>query len=360
MNNKKYYILILIGIIIIAVCSILVLKNKKDNSIVFSMNDLVEDYYIYEDNEKHEVYENIIYVPKNMVKTIQKQTSASYSYKDNEVAVNLKYSSYKDIDSLNKLFTNDEKFIKKDFYNILEKDDVTKIYFENSNGYYQTIEIYIQSLTNNKYKIGTSYTDLLENLKSNKKNALDYSIKKENDYYTDSIYYNVYNDKTNTYNVKADYKVSSSKYGSVYDSEYKYHELYLDESSISFYEGEITADIDSVKSQTRIRMFFIKIMDLDIDKEIENDLKWPLNQTAFKDVTKDMVKIETNTLNHLGKEAKYYKVVSDNNNSHGERINVYYPVKDDIYYMIQIYGGENKNLNLDMIKEFLPTNVEVK
>ena len=89
MNNKKYYIFILIGIIAISVCTILLLNNKKEKNdfALFSMNDLVEDYYIYEDNEKHEVYENIIYVPKNMVKTIQKQTSASYSYKDNEVDV---------------------------------------------------------------------------------------------------------------------------------------------------------------------------------------------------------------------------------------------------------------------------------
>ena len=297
-----------------------------------------------------------------MTKTIQKSTIATYSYKDEYYSLQLNYNTYKTENDLNSKFIEGESYNKKDFYYYLDKGNNVKIYFKNDSGHYQTLEISIYSMSNdnNTYSIDSSYKNLLENLTTTKKQLSDYSIKKENGYYTDSIKYNSYVDESDKKTIKADYNVSTEKYGSNYDSEYKYQELYLDNSSVSFYEGEITTDISSVKSQTRIRTYFSKIYNLDVKAEAVRDLQYPLNQTAFDNVTEDMVKIEVDSLQYNNNDVSYYKVSSDNSNSHGERIYAYYPIQDNIYYIVQIYGGDNKELDINMIKDFLPTNVDVK
>jgi len=366
MKNKKNLIIgcVLGLVVIIAAILVFTLTNTKNESklTLFAKEDLIEDYYVIDDYENDLVYENKIYVPKYMTKTIQKSTIATYSYKDEYYSLQLNYNTYKTENDLKSKFIENESYKKKDFYYYLDKGNNVKIYFKNDSGYYQTLEISIYSMSNddNTYTIDSSYKNLLENLTTTKKNLSDYSIKKENGYYTDSIRYNSYVDESDKKTINAEYKVPIEKYGSNYDPEYKYQELYLDNSSVSFYEGEITTDISTVKNQTRIRTYFSKIYNLDVQAEAVRDLQYPLNQTAFDDVTEDMVRIEVDSLQHNNNDVSYYKVSSDNNNSHGERIYAYYPIQENIYYIVQIYGGDNKELDINMIKDFLPTNVEVK
>ena len=366
MKNKKIIIIVglilIVGMILVFLSFNFVNKKNKSELVLFPKEQLIEDYYVIDDYEKNIIYENKIYVPNYMTKQIQKATIATYSYKNDKYSLQLSYKTYLNENDLNNKFIEKEKFKKKDFYYYLNNKSNVKIYFKNKNGYYQTIEINIYSRMNDNenYYIDNSFENLLENLDSVKKNLTDYSIKDENGYYLGSINYTSYNDETDKISVKADYKVSSEKYGSNYDSKYKYQELYLDNSAISFYEGEITTDISTVKNQTRIRSYFSKIHNLDINNEAIRDLQYPLNQTAFTGVTKDMVKIEVNALQFNGQEVKYYRTISNNNNSYGERIYAYLPIKDNIYYIVQIYGGDNKKLDINMINEFLPIKIEIK
>ena len=326
--------------------------------------DLIEDYYVIDDYENDLVYENKIYVPKYMTRIIEKSTYAKYLYRNEYYSLQLTYHTYKNENALNMNFVDGESYEKKDFYYYLDKGNNVKIYFVNEFGYYQTLEISIYSrhIDDKTYLIDNSYENLLVNLTSltTKKKLSDYAIKKEDGWYIDAIKYNFYVDEKQKNYIKADYKVSAEKYGSDYDPEFIFQELYLDNSSVSFYEGEITTDISSVKKQTRIRAFFSKINNLDVQAEAVSDLRFPLNQTAFENVTKDMVKIEVNSLQHNNSVVSYFKIVSDNNNCHNERIYAFYPIKENVYYIVQIYGGDYKELNINMINDFLPTNVEVQ
>lgn len=365
MKKKKNIIIggVIILILIASIILTLTFTNSKDENklTLFSEDDLIEDYYVIDDYKKDLVYENKIYIPNYMTKRNQKITTATYLYKNDDYSLQLDYKTYLTEDDLKDDFINDETFKEKDFYYYLDKGNSVKVYLKNENGYYQTIEINIYSRSDdNIYSIDSSYKNLLKNLTTTKKEISDYSINKENGYFTDSINYNYYVDETDKVSVKIDYKVSSEKYGSNYDPESKYQNLYLDDSSASFYEGEITADISSVQKQTRIRTYISNINNLDINKEAVSNLQYPLNQTAFKNVTEDMVKIEINSLQYNDKLVSYYKTVSDNNNCHNERIYAYYPIQGNIYYIVQIYGGDNKNLDVNMIEEFLPTSVEIQ
>lgn len=364
MKNKKNIIIIFIIILIVALAmvALLIFNNSINKNKLFHKKNLIEDYYVIDDYEKDLVYENKIYVPNYMTKQIQTSTTSTYTYKDEHYSLQLNYKTYLNEKDLNSNFVKGESFKKKSSYYYMDTGNFVKVYFENKYGYYQTIEISIYSMSNddNTYSIDDSYTNLLENLTTTKKKLSDYSIKNVDRYYTGSINYNYYVDENDKAFVKADYKVPAEKYGSKYDSQYKYQELYLDNSNISFYEGEITTDISSVKNQTRIRMYFSKIYNLDIREEAIRDLQHPLNQTAFDGVTEDTVKIEVNKLQHGKQEAQYYKTISSNNNSYGERIYAYLPIKDNIYYIVQIYGGDNKKLDISMLNDFLPTNIEVK
>lgn len=366
MKNKKIIIIVglilIVGMILVFLSFNFVNKKNKSELVLFPKEQLIEDYYIIDDYEKNIVYTNKIYVPNYMTKQVQKATTATYLYKNDNYSLQLNYKTYLNESDLNNKFVENEKFKKKDYYYYLYNDNKVKIYFENEFGYYQAIEISIYSRMNDNknYYIDSSFENLLKNLVSEKKNLSDYSIKNENGYYLGSINYNYYNDENDKIFIKADYKVSSEKYGSNYDSKYKYQELYLDNSNVSFYEGEITTDILTVKNQTRIRTYFSKIYNFDINEEAVRDLQYPLNQTAFTGVTKEMVKIEVNALKFNGQEVKYYRTISNNNNSYGERIYAYLPIKDDIYYIVQIYGGDNKKLDINKINDFLPTKIEIK
>lgn len=363
MKNRKNIIMctVIILIVLLTVLLFVFLKaENKNKSSLFLEDDLIEDYYVIDDYEKDLVYENKIYVPNFMTRTNQLLTMASYSYIDDYYSLSLIYNTYKTKDELNKKFISGEKYKKKDFYYYLDEGKYVKIYFKNKYNYYQTIEIRIYSMRSDdkEYMIDNSYENLLKNLTTIKKDVSDYSIKHEDGYYVGTIKNNFYVNESNKIFVKGDYKVLSGKYGSNYDSNLKYQNLYLDNSRVSFYEGEITTDIASVKKQTRIEAYFTRIYDLNIKDDAVRDLQYVLNQTAFKDVTEDMVRIGVSSFKYEAKEVKYYKIISDNN-GYNERIRAFLPVTDNIYYVVQIYGGDNKKLDLNMIKEFLPINIEV-
>lgn len=360
MKNKKILIIssIICLVVILVVILVFILTKSKDNNELFSKDNLIKDSYITDDYINNSVYENIIYVPKFMTKTSERLTTSTYSFKNENYSLKLNYNSYLTEDDL-KRFIDNETFNKKDFYYYINKGTDIKIYFKNEYDYYQTIEINIHS-SNNTYIIDSSYKYLVDSLSTIKKSSKDYSINKEDGYYIGSINYNEYTDETNKLSIKTDYKVSMEKYGSNYDIDNISPSLLIETTNISFYEGEIKGDdITTINKQTLIRTYFSKINNLNIKDEAIRDLNYPMNQKAFKDVTEDMVKIELDTLKYNDKDVSYYKVVSDNNNAHNERIYAYLPLQNNIYYVVQIYGGETKNLDINMINDFLPTNIEI-
>lgn len=193
------------------------------------------------------------------------------------------------------------------------------------------------------------------------KEKSDYSIKSTDGYYIDSIDYNHYENENNKFSVEASYKISSSKYGSYYDVNEDNQNLYLGRINISFYEGEIVfSDVSSITKQTRIEMYYSVISNFDIQNEAVSSLEFPLNQPAFKNITEDMVDIKFDKLMYNNEEVECYKITSDNNDTYGERMNAYLHIKDNIYYVIQIYGGEGKKLDISMFNDFLPTDIVIK
>ena len=137
MKNKRNVIMgcIIALVIIILVVLAFTLTNSKNESklTLFAKEDLIEDYYVIDDYENDLVYENKIYIPKYMTKTIQKSTIATYSYKDEYYSLQLNYNTYKTENDLKSKFIDGESYKKKDFYYYLDKGNNVKIYFENEN-----------------------------------------------------------------------------------------------------------------------------------------------------------------------------------------------------------------------------------
>ncbi len=355
----------IVGVVII---SLVALKKNPTNNVTNSSNDglfseknLVTDTYLTDDYENDALYKNTIRVPKYMTRMSGiNNTIASYVYKNKQYSLSLEYDSYLTDSSLKKDYILDDQFKKEENYYLSKSDNAVKIYFKNSNNIYQTITIKLYSEIDGEYSIDESYKNLLKNLSSVSVDKSEYSISSKNGYFKDNIVYNSYEDEDNKYTVKIDYSVSSEKYGSIYNKDSKYQEVYKDKSSISFYEGEITTALSSVKARTMIQMYLTKITNLDLNEELENDLEWPINQTAFEDVKKEDVKFDISSFKYNDKVVNYYKVTSDNNGAHGERIYAYLNIKDNLYYIIQIIGGENKNIDVSVIKDFLPTNIVIE
>ncbi len=356
---------IILSIILIALLALLIFTKNDISSLgfkteLFPQKSLIEDYYVIDDSENNKIYENKIYIPKYMTKEDHSLTEAVYMFNNTHYSIRLEYDTYFSEEKLNESFIESETFAEESFYHYLEKDNLIKIYFKNQFNYYQTIRISLNNKSENEYKIDKSYKNLLKNLTSKEKNKSDYSIKKTDGYYKGTIKYNYYYNENNKTTATAEYNVNAEKYGSSYDVENGNQVPYLNPSRISFYEGKITSDPKSVKTQTRIYMYLMYINKLNLKQDAIDNLNYPLNQTAFKDVKEDMVKIETESYEYNKNKIQYNRIISDNNNAHNERINAYILTKNNVYYVIQIIGGDGKELNKDMINDFIPTKTEAK
>ena len=242
MKKRDIILTCILLVITIGVMAYIALRDTDDDELkgdtLFDSSYLVEDYYVYNDVTNDIIYEHKIYVPKYMTKSIQTDTIATYNYRDDDTSLSLQYSNLKDRDEFEKSIgkLNCEK---EDFYYIYKSDKYIAIYFENSYEFYQAIDI---TLVSDTKKLDDSYKNLLKNLSTTQKSYKDYALKKENGYYVGTIINNYYNNEEDRISVSADYKVSAEKYGSVNNPDFKFLEAYLDKSSVSFYEGEITTD----------------------------------------------------------------------------------------------------------------------
>ena len=359
MNDNKKIIYIIPILLLVTITIIVMIFTQSKNSTAISSFDLVKDTYVTEDYINDVIYENTMYVPKEMTRIIESSKNATYVYKKDDKSFSIQYGSCIDESCLNSYKSND-KFKSEGKYYVSKTDNKIRIYFKNSFDIYQTIEISKYNYKNESLKNDKSYTKLLENMTVKKANYDKYYINPKNGYYEGNIMYNDYQDEDNITKYKIGYKVDSIKYKTDFEKNTLSPNLYLDKTHMSFYEGEITKDISSVKVQTRIQMFVLKSLNLDINEEAINNLEWSLNQDSFEDITNNDVDIEIDSIDYKNNKIDYYHTISNNNNSHGERISAYLKLKDNYYYVIQIYGGEGKELNVEMINDFLPTTISTK
>ena len=355
-DNKK--IIYIIPIFLLIILLILFFCTNKNSTAISSL-DLVKDTYVTEDYLNDVIYENTIYVPKDMTRIIESSKTANYIYKKDGKTFSIQYSSCIDENCINS-YKSSDKFKQEGKYFISKTDEKIRIYFKNSFDFYQTIDISKYNYEKESLKKDQTYKKLLDNMTTKKANYDKYYINPKEGFYEGNIFYNDYQDEEHITFYKIGYKVDAKKYLTIYDKNDLSTNLYLDKTHMSFYEGKITTDLSSVKAQTRIQMFVLKSKDLNINDEAISSLDWPLNQSAFEDITKDDVEIKTDVVDYNDKKIDYYHIISNNNNSHGERISAYLKLKDDYYYVIQIYGGEGKELNIDMINDFLPTMISTK
>jgi len=354
--NRKTLIYI-IPIVLIIIFLLAVIYNKNSTSI--STLDLVKDTYVTEDYINDVIYENTVYVPKDMTRVIESLKQATYIYRKDGKSYSIQYGACIDKPCLDS-YKSTNKFKLEGKYNIYKSDNKIKIYFKNSFDIYQTVEINKYNYENESLKNDKSYIKLIENMTTKKANYDKYYINPQDGYYINKVIYNDYQDEDNITKYKIGYKVNSDKYQTDYDKNTLFPNLHLDPTRMSFYEGEITSDISSVKAQTRIQMFVLKSFNLDINNEAISSLDMPLNQSAFDGISKDDVEIRIDSIDNDTNKLEYYHIISNNNNSHSERISAYMKLKDNYYYVIQVYGGEGKELNVEMINDFLPTTIEIK
>lgn len=203
--------------------------------------------------------------------------------------------------------------------------------------------------------------DFIKNCVTTEKQVSDYSISKADNYFIGSIEENFYDDEENNTFVKAYYKVNGEIYNSDYDIEDPLQIINVNTARITFHEGEIRGDdISSVQRRTLIQTYFTKLSSLDLHDDTVESLKWTMNHPAFKNVTEDMVDIDISSFEHNGVTVDYYRIISDNNGAHGENLYAYYLLKDNIYYIVAIYGGKNKVIEPSVLKDFMPTKVEIR
>lgn len=353
--NKKNIPYILIGVVILVILIIVFALKTTPSSI--SSFELKKDTYITEDYNNDVIYENTIYVPDYMTRLIQTSKNATYVYRKDGKSFMIQYASCVDENCLNS-YKSDDKFKQEGKYYITKSDEKIRIYFKNSFDVYQTIEISKYNYENESLKKDKSYKKLLENMTTKKANYEKYYIMPKDGYYSNYFLYKDYQNEDNIVSYKINYKVDSTKYQTNYDKNIISPSLYLDRSNMSFFEGKITRDISSVKEQTKIELFVLKSINIDFNNEAKRSLEWALNQNSFKDITENDVEISIDTLDYKDKKIDYYKIISNNNNSHGERLVAYLKLQDNYYYVIQITGGEGKELGIDMIFDFLPTSIE--
>lgn len=353
--NKKNIPYIIIGIVTLIIIIIVIIIKTTSSSI--STFELKKDTYISEDYNNDIIYENTIYVPDYMTRLIQTSKDATYIYRKDGKSFMIQYGSCIDEDCINSYKSND-KFKQEGNYYITKSDEKIRIYFKNSFDVYQTIEISKYNYENESLKKDKSYKKLLENMTTKKANYDKYYIMPKDGYYTNYFLYKDYQNEDNIISYKINYKVDSNKYQTNYDKNIISPILYLDRSNMSFFEGKITRDISSVKEQTKIELFVLKNTNIDLTDEAKKSIEWSLNQNSFKDITENDVIINIDSLDYKNQKINYYKIISDNNNSHGERLVSYLKLQDNYYYVIQITGGEGKELGIDMIFDFLPTSIE--
>lgn len=365
-NKKVFTILLIVFLILVVGILILLLNNKNDNDledkkiiIKFEKKNFVKDGFVIDHYQDNKVYECSYMVPKYMIKDSNTLKGASYLFQNKNYKLVINYNYYEDENDL-KYFKGSEEFKTGKNYSYYKSDSLIKVYFKNNKNMYQTVEISVLSLDGRDYALDKSYKNLLSDMNIKSVSKEKYSITKNNNNYEGNINYNYYIDEDNKMAVKASYKVSSDKYGSNYDSANADFQLYIDDSKINFYEGEITRDLSSVKDQSKINIYFLKESNLDLKQDAVTSLVWAVNQTAFTNVNEDKVNISINNFNYNGYEINYYHIKSDNNSAHNERIKAYLKIKDDLYYVVQIYGGDSKELSLDMLKEFLPVEIIIK
>ena len=351
-NNKLLYVIPTIVIIFILILFIIINESKKISSL-----DLIKDTYITEDYINDVIYENTIYVPKEMTRVIENQKTATYLYRKDGKSFMIQYNSCIE-ETCIESYKSTDKFKQEGKYFVSKDDNKIRIYFKNSFDLYQTIEISKYNYKNDSLKKDKSYIKLLENMTTKKANYDKYYIMPKDGFYNGNITYNDYQNEEKNTKFKITYKVDSNKYQTYYEKNNVSPQLYLNHSTMSFYEGKITKDISSVKEQTLIELFVIKNLSLDLNEEAKGSLEWPLNQNSFKDITENDVEIKVDSLEYKDQKIDYYKIVSNNNNSHGERISAFLNIKDNYYYVIQIIGGEKKELSIDMILDFLPESIK--
>ena len=357
-DDKKIINLYIVSFIILLILTLVIMSFNKNTTAISSF-DLIKDTYITEDYVNDVFYENTIYVPDKMTRVLESSKTATYLYRNEDKTFTIRYGSCID-DECIKSYKSDDKFKNVGKYFVFKSDNKIKIYFKNSFDIYQTIEIGKYNYKNESLKKDKTYTKLLENMTVKKANYDKYYINPKEGYYKNSIIYNDYKDENNITAYKIDYKVDANKYQTNYDKNSVSPCLYIDKTQMSFFDGEITNDVSSIKAQTKIEIFILKNSNLNIDNEAVNNLNLSFNQNSFESITKDDVEIKKDQIEYKNNKIDYYHIISNNNNSHGERIAAYLKLKDDYYYVIQIYGGEGKELDANMINDFLPTKITNK
>ncbi len=363
-----FLILLMSLVTIISLKKIFINNNNQTNliqkEVTIKDEKLKQEVLITNDYINKKMYENIIYLPEKMNNTSNEKDLLIYEYKNSEYTLNISFFTYLDDESL-KSFIEDNKFEKCNNYYCSFSNTKINVYIKTDIGYYIGVTFELGRLDSKEYKIDKNIINILNDIEIREVSYDKFSIESVDDYYNGILSFDYFNSKEEFSKVSVQYKVPASKYNSYFDKNNHLMDINLKNNFISFYEGEITKDINSINKQSNYSIeLYDFVTSFDIDEEINNiiDLKSSVdsNQTAFINAKIKDVNIEKSTFKYNDYDVDYFIITADKNKIHNEIMCAFLKIKDNVYYEVKLFGGENKTLSLDILKEFLPVNIVMK
>ena len=384
MNKKK--LIIIISMIIVVILGILTLillnknkevsnnKNKKKENLIKALDvsineidDILDEKYFLEDNlyvfNNDKYYLATFKYPGFLYKEtiLSNKQNACYRYINGEYNISLRYYTYNDEE---KILSDGEKFEKVDNYYISDNGNYSIIYFKTDYDFYQEIII---SYGNNFNKINKdNFKKLVDNITYKEIDKKDISIKYKDGYYYDTLEFAYLSSANYIYDyVKIDYKVNGKTYYTKGDKNRDDYDpsYYDDYSSRGFLKGKVTADVRSLYELSSINVSINNTTNFDIKDEINNCKKNGFNcknlfASAWLKADMEKATFEDGNFKYNDYDVYYYKVSYINeDNINISTIDLFLKINDRIYYEVSYKGGDYKDVTIDMVKEFLPTNI---
>ena len=396
MNKNKKIIIAILSILVLILGVIVVFllipkdkskNDKKTNEKVIkiekleNVNDILDEKNLYDDifyisystegytessykyYKVNAKYPNVLYKNYSLSKF-----GAYYSYKDSINSLSLTYKTYDDEEKLKKDFFYNDDFNEESNYYISIKDVETKVYLKTEYGFYIAITIY----TGKDFKKINydNVKNLVDNISIKEIDQNKLSINMKDGYYVGKLEYSDLRSPDYKYTyISANYKVDSKKFNthaSKVDDSFKPERNY---EHLSFTQGRVTPDYRSLYelSTISISIGLNKNMNEEsLDKEINSCKKSKLNcqnimADAWLNAKEDDIGLEKGTFKHLGYDVYYFTATYNDKEKDVKATTLFAYIKINDYYTYKIsyYGGDYKEINVDSIKPFLPTKIEL-
>lgn len=338
-------------------------KNLYDDTfyVLSNTEDYVEsNYKYYKVNAK---YPSVLFKNYSLSKF-----GAYYSYKDTINSLSLTYNTYDTEEKLKKEFFYNDDFKEESNYYISIKDVETKVYLKTEYGFYIAITIY----TGRDFKKINydNVKNLVDNISINEIDQNELSINMKDGYYVGKLEYSDLRSPDYKYTyISANYKVDSKKYNthaSKVDESFKPERNY---EHLSFIQGRITQDYRSLYELSTISISIglnKNMSDETLDKEINSCKKSKLNcqnimSDAWTYAKEEKIEFDKGKFKYMDYDVYYYSATyyDEEKDKKATSFFAYLKINDYYTYNISYYGGDYKEINVDSIKPFLPTNIEL-